>query len=153
MTGAPFCRADMRGHGCRARQAARTASCAHEAGGDPRPRRCRKVRTCPPARRPDRSAGARPGHDVLAAGADTGRTRRWAARQRELCSRDTWIIDGDLGPYDQDLRMRLRAADTVIVLDLAFPRVAWRALRRGRERADLWRWAWVGSWSSRRSAS
>src|SRR5262249_48163941 len=63
----------------------------------------------------------------------------WAARQRELCSRDSWIIDGDLGPYDQDLGMRLRAADTIIVLDLAFPRVAWRTLRRGRERADYWR--------------
>jgi hypothetical protein len=67
----------------------------------------------------------------------------WAARQRELCSRDTWIIDGDLGPYDQDLGMRLRAADTIIVLDLAFPRVAWRTLRRGRERADYWRWLWA----------
>jgi len=40
----------------------------------------------------------------------------WAVRQRELCSRDTWIIDGDLGPYDQDLGMRLCAADTIIVL-------------------------------------
>ena len=67
----------------------------------------------------------------------------WAARQRELCSRDTWIIDGDLGPYDQDLGMRLRAADAIIVLDLAFPRVAWRTLRRGRERADYWRWVWA----------
>jgi hypothetical protein len=56
----------------------------------------------------------------------------WAARQRELCSRDTWIIDGDLGPHDQDLGMRLRAADTIIVLDLAFSRVVWRTLRRGK---------------------
>lgn len=68
---------------------------------------------------------------------------RWAARQRELCSRDTWVIDGDLGPYDEDLGMRLRAADTIIVMDLAFWRVAWRTLRRGRERADYWRWVWA----------
>jgi len=64
----------------------------------------------------------------------------WAARQHELRSRDTWIIDGDLGPCDQELGMRLSAADTIIVLDLAFPRVAWRTLRWGRERAGYWRW-------------
>ena len=68
----------------------------------------------------------------------------WAARQDELCSRGTWIIDGDLGPCDQDLGMRLSAAGTIIVLDLAFPRVAWRTLRRGRERAGYWRWVWAG---------
>lgn len=67
----------------------------------------------------------------------------WAARLRELCSQDAWIIDGDLGPYDRDhLATRLSAADTIIVLDMALPRVAWRALRRGRERADYWRWVW-----------
>jgi hypothetical protein len=68
---------------------------------------------------------------------------RWAACQRELCGRASWIIDGDLGHYDQDLRMRLRAADTIIVLDLSLPRVTWRTLRRGRERADYWRWVWA----------
>ena len=67
----------------------------------------------------------------------------WAARQDELCSRGTWIIDGDLGPCDQDLGMRLSAAGTIIVLDLAFPRVAWRTLRRGRERPGYWRWVWA----------
>lgn len=68
---------------------------------------------------------------------------RWASCQRELYSRATWIIDGDLGPCDQDLGIRLSAADTIIVLDLSLPRVTWRTLRRGRERADYWRWVWA----------
>lgn len=57
--------------------------------------------------------------------------------------RDTWIIDGDLGSYDEALDIRLRSADTIIVLDLSFPRSAWRTLRRGRERGDYWRWVWA----------
>jgi adenylate kinase family enzyme len=67
---------------------------------------------------------------------------QWAARQRELTGRPAWIIDGDLGPYDSALDARLAAADTVIVLDFSFARCAWRTLRRGRERADYWRWVW-----------
>ena len=66
----------------------------------------------------------------------------WAARQRELVQRDTWILDGDLGPYDAALDARLRAADTVVVLDLAFWRCAWRTIRRGREQGGYWRWVW-----------
>jgi hypothetical protein len=38
--------------------------------------------------------------------------------------RETWIIDGDLGPYDVALGARLQAADTIVVLDFAFPRCA-----------------------------
>jgi adenylate kinase family enzyme len=68
---------------------------------------------------------------------------QWAAVQHKLAQRDTWIIDGDLGPYDEALDIRLRAADTIIVLDLSLPRAAWRTLRRGRERADYWRWVWA----------
>ena len=41
---------------------------------------------------------------------------QWAAIQRELVQQETWIMDGDLGPYDV-LDVRLRAADTVIFLD------------------------------------
>jgi adenylate kinase family enzyme len=67
----------------------------------------------------------------------------WAARLTELARQEQWIIDGDLGPYDDGaLPIRLRAADTVIVLDLPFWRCAWRSLRRGRERGDYWRWVW-----------
>lgn len=50
-----------------------------------------------------------------------------------------WVADGDLGPYD-DLAARLPAADTVVLLDFSLARCAYRALRRGRERADFWRW-------------
>lgn len=68
---------------------------------------------------------------------------QWAARQRELVRPPAWIIDGDLGPYDRDLGLRLRAADTVLVLDFGFLRCAWRTLRRGREQAEYWRWVWA----------
>jgi adenylate kinase family enzyme len=66
----------------------------------------------------------------------------WTAQQRELVQSSAWIIDGDLGPYDRDLGLRLHAADTVIVLDFGFLRCAWRTLRRGREQAEYWRWVW-----------
>ena len=65
----------------------------------------------------------------------------WAARQRELARQETWIMDGDLGPYDV-LDVRLQAADTIIFLDFSRLSCAWRAVRRSRERADFWRWLW-----------
>jgi adenylate kinase family enzyme len=68
---------------------------------------------------------------------------RWAACQGELLRRDTWVLDGDLGPHDDALDVRLRAADTIIVLDFTFLRCAWRTIWRGRERADYWRWVWA----------
>jgi hypothetical protein len=37
---------------------------------------------------------------------------RWAERQHNLVQRASWILDGDLGPHDQSLEVRLRAADT-----------------------------------------
>jgi adenylate kinase family enzyme len=67
---------------------------------------------------------------------------RWAAIQRELTQWDAWIMDGDLGPGDV-LAVRLKEADTVIVLDFSFTRCAWRTIRRSRERADFWRWVWA----------
>ena len=63
----------------------------------------------------------------------------WAAIQRTLTAQETWIMDGDLGPYDV-ICVRLRAADTVVFLDFAPLRCAWRAVRRSRERADFWKW-------------
>src|SRR4051794_12997256 len=68
---------------------------------------------------------------------------RWSDCQRQLVQRDAWILDGDLGPYDSDLPMRLLVADTVVVLDFAFLRCAWRTLRRGHERSDYWHWVWA----------
>jgi len=64
---------------------------------------------------------------------------QWAAIQRELASQQSWIMDGDLGPYDV-IDVRLQAADTVVLLDFSPLRCAWRAIRRSRERADFWRW-------------
>ena len=70
---------------------------------------------------------------------------RWS---QELLARflswfDRWILDGDLGPYDKALEVRLRAADTIVVLDFTFLRCAWQTLRRGREQAEYWRWVWA----------
>jgi adenylate kinase family enzyme len=64
---------------------------------------------------------------------------QWAAIQGELAGHESWIMDGDLGPYDV-LEIRLRAADTIVFLDFSPARCAWRAVRRSRERADFWRW-------------
>jgi adenylate kinase family enzyme len=64
---------------------------------------------------------------------------RWATVQQELVKEEGWIMDGDLGPHDV-VDVRLRAADTIIVLDFSLVRCAWRAIRRSSERADFWRW-------------
>ncbi len=66
---------------------------------------------------------------------------QWAAIQRELVQQETWIMDGDLGPYDV-IDVRLQAADAIVFLDFPRWRCAWRAIRRSRERADFWRWLW-----------
>jgi adenylate kinase family enzyme len=64
----------------------------------------------------------------------------WEAVQQDLVSAESWILDGDLGPYDSGLWERLAAADTIIVLDFGLARCAWRSLRRGHEEAGYWRW-------------
>jgi adenylate kinase family enzyme len=63
----------------------------------------------------------------------------WVKMQRSLVAQESWIMDGDLGPYDA-VEVRLSAADTIILLDFGLVRCAWRALRRGRERSDFWQW-------------
>ena len=72
----------------------------------------------------------------------------WSAVQARLAAGEEWILDGDLGAYDV-LDVRLRRADTVVLLDYSLPRCAWRAVRRGRERADFWRWVVAYRWRSR----
>jgi hypothetical protein len=76
-------------------------------------------------------------------GLTTADPAEWAERQRELTRREAWILDGDLGPYDRGLDVRLRAAATIIVLDFTFMRCAWRTILRGRERAGYWHWVWA----------
>ena len=63
----------------------------------------------------------------------------WVKMQRSFVAQETWIMDGDLEPYDA-VEVRLSAADTIILLDFGLVRCAWRALRRGRERSDFWEW-------------
>lgn len=63
----------------------------------------------------------------------------WTELQEQLVQEGSWILDGDLGPYDA-VEVRLRAADTIVVLDFGLLRCAWRALRRAGERIDFWRW-------------
>lgn len=74
----------------------------------------------------------------------------WELRQEEIFGDDSWIADGDLGPYDA-LDVRLRRADTVVVLDVPLRRCVWRSLRRSRERLDYWRWllSWHRRWRPR----
>lgn len=64
---------------------------------------------------------------------------RWVERQEELTRGDSWVLDGDLGPYDVVDR-RLARADVVVLFDLPTWRCAWRAVRRSHERLDFWRW-------------
>lgn len=70
----------------------------------------------------------------------------WRAHQRALADEPRWIMDGDLGPYD-DPEPRLRRADTVVVLDMPLWLCGWRALRRGQGRHDFW--LWVLRWRRR----
>jgi len=63
----------------------------------------------------------------------------WAAIQRQLAAQESWIMDGDLGPYDV-LSIRLHAADAIVFLDFSPFRCAWRAIRRSPERADFRKW-------------
>ena len=64
---------------------------------------------------------------------------QWAEMQRRLIEKEQWVMDGDLGPYDA-VEVRLRAADTIILLDFSVVRCSWRTVCRSRERADFWRW-------------
>ncbi len=63
----------------------------------------------------------------------------WIAVQQELTATESWILDGDLGPYDE-VAIRLTQANAVVMFDLPTRLCAWRALRRSRERWDFWLW-------------
>src|ERR1700740_2402268 len=57
----------------------------------------------------------------------------------DLVEKNEWILVGDLEPYDA-VEVRLRAADTVVILDFSLAQCAWRAALRPRERLDFWLW-------------
>jgi adenylate kinase family enzyme len=63
----------------------------------------------------------------------------WTELQEQLVQKTSWILDGDLGPHDA-VEVRLRAADTIVLLDFPLLRCTWRALRRAPEGRDFWRW-------------
>lgn len=54
----------------------------------------------------------------------------WASVHDDLCGKPTWILDGN---YGGTMDTRLRAAETVIFLDLPRWRCLWRAFRRYRQ--------------------
>ncbi len=64
---------------------------------------------------------------------------KWIVMQKELGSKDSWIMDGDLGKYDV-LSERLKLADTIIILNFPFWTCFSRALKRSKERIDFWWW-------------
>ena len=72
----------------------------------------------------------------------------WIKRQSDVACQDTWIMDGDLGPYDV-LAPRLARADTVVILDTPLAVCLWRAMRRGRQRIDFWAWVLRWGWDHR----
>ena len=65
---------------------------------------------------------------------------QWRKIQDRIIAKSSWIIDGDLGPYDKDLDARIAAADTILVLDYPLGICAWRTVRRGKENGEYWRW-------------
>ena len=64
---------------------------------------------------------------------------QWIEAQRRLADQPRWIMDGDLGKYDE-LSVRLQAADTVLILDFSLLLCLVRAMRRSKERMDFWWW-------------
>jgi hypothetical protein len=68
---------------------------------------------------------------------------QWRDIQRKLADQERWIMDGDLGKYDE-LAIRLQAADTILILDFPLLLCLTRAMRRSKERMDFW-W-WLVSW-------
>jgi len=75
-----------------------------------------------------------------------GKLARYPAYQWDVSQCDGWIVDCDVGPYGDTLDVRLRTTDTVIVLDFAFLRCAWRSIRRAGIPPAYWRW--VRAWRS-----
>jgi len=64
---------------------------------------------------------------------------KWALVQETIVAEDRWIIEGDLGNHDA-FEVRLRTADTIILLDFSLLRCVLQAIRRSRERSDFWFW-------------
>jgi uridine kinase len=72
----------------------------------------------------------------------------WRNILNNLVKRESWVMDGDLGRFDV-LDSRLKAADTILVLDISFLRCMLRAIKRKREDADFWWWIFSWRWRFR----
>lgn len=64
---------------------------------------------------------------------------KWRSIQEDLCSRDSWILDGN---YGATLDIRLKHSDTIIFLDInpyrCLARVIWRSIKSfGKTRPDM----------------
>jgi adenylate kinase family enzyme len=83
----------------------------------------------------------------LATGFPTPR-EQWIEAPQKLADEAGWIMDGDLGRYDE-LSVRLQAADTVLILDFPFLLCLVRAMHRSKERMDFWWWLITWRWIER----
>src|SRR5262245_27689208 len=70
---------------------------------------------------------------------------KWSTLQHELAGHEKWIMDGDFGVYDV-LSERLKAADTIIILNFSLWVCFLRAFRRSKERSDFWWWLFTWRW-------
>ncbi len=64
---------------------------------------------------------------------------KWRLIQEDLCSQDSWILDGN---YGATMDIRLHSSDTIIFLDidpyLCLARVIWRSIKSyGQTRSDM----------------
>ncbi len=73
---------------------------------------------------------------------------QWKNIQKKLVVDKAWIIDGDLGKYDA-LEVRLKAADTIIILDFPLLCCLSRAIKRDKEKFDFWWWLITWRFTSR----
>jgi adenylate kinase family enzyme len=74
---------------------------------------------------------------------------KWVRLQKEFAAPERWVGHGWRSGALRSHWVRLRRADTVIFLDFPLPLCAWRAFRRGSEKADFWRWVLAWRWTSR----
>ena len=61
----------------------------------------------------------------------------WASDQSRLVQDEAWIMDGDLGPYDDALPIRLRSAETIVILDFTFLPKLMEAITREAPHAEV----------------
>src|ERR1051326_6524742 len=99
----------------------------YETRGHPRSRSCRQINSGATAGRHHRAPRDRAGQNFLAEGPLSNSREKWIHMQKKLVLKQCWIIDGDLGSYDA-VKVRLHAADTIVLLDFPVGPVEGRTL-------------------------